>query len=140
MTVDFVARLISVLVTLQFVAFGWRINREIAMGDEGHRTWFPIPDFINTFSLISAVWFSIIVPLKTGQFGMLAKLALVIGYVFIAFHPISMAAHYRLWSKSGRSIYKTQGKDFPYLTGQEAFCVCISVVVAAVVGCYFLHG
>lgn len=38
--------LVSMIVALQFVAFGWRINREITVGDAGRKTWFPIPDVI----------------------------------------------------------------------------------------------
>ena len=34
--------LVPSILALQFVAFGWRINREIPVGDSGRKTWFPM--------------------------------------------------------------------------------------------------
>jgi hypothetical protein len=49
----------------------------------------------------------------------------------IAFHPISDAAHYRLFSKNGRSIYlKSPEGDYPWMTDQEKATVPLSVVLA----------
>lgn len=132
------------LIALQFVAFGWRINREIPLGDRGRRTWFPAPDWLNLVSLVSVVLMCVVVPLAAGDFGKVARTTLAVGYSLIAFHPISMAAHYRLFSEQGRWVYlKTRienGKsivdgDFPWMTGQEAVAVILSVVVASIVGC-----
>jgi len=38
------------LIALQFVAFGWRLNREIAVGDQQRRTWLPAVDWLNLIS------------------------------------------------------------------------------------------
>jgi hypothetical protein len=136
MSTDAAIQLVCLLVALQFAAFGWRIIREIAVEDAGRRTWLPVPDILNIFSMASVVLFSIILPFKTNQFGMTSKAVLVVGYVLIVFHPVSMAAHYRLWSGTGRTIYKD---DYPRMTGQEMFSVALSVVLAALSGCYILR-
>ena len=139
--------LVPVLITLQFVAFGWRINREIVVGDEKRRTWLPVSDCVNILSLLSVVSLCMVWPLATGEFNRGAKTALAIGYTLLALHPINMAAHYRLFSKAGRSIYLktsdnypyiTEG-DYPYITDQEARLLPISSVLATVVGCIVWH-
>jgi hypothetical protein len=59
---------VSMIVALHFAAFGWRINREIAVGDAGRRTWFPIPHSINIMSMLCVVVFCMMIPLSTGHF------------------------------------------------------------------------
>src|SRR5262245_11575782 len=49
--------LVPSILALQFLAFGWRINREIPVGDAGRKTWFPIPDVINILSMLCGVAF-----------------------------------------------------------------------------------
>jgi hypothetical protein len=53
------------LITLQFAAFGWRMNREInhGEGDRGH--WIPIPDVLNIGSLFATVVCLIVLPIAT---------------------------------------------------------------------------
>lgn len=43
MSSDIATRLVPLLVALQFAAFGWRINREIAVGDGAERRGFRCP-------------------------------------------------------------------------------------------------
>src|ERR1700722_8268162 len=92
--------LVSGLIALQFIAFGWRINREIAVGDQRRKTWLPMPDWLNLLSLLAVVLFCVALPLGFGAVRA-ASAVLSAGYVLIAFHPISEAAHYRLFSKNG---------------------------------------
>src|SRR5438876_4211063 len=94
------------LIALQFVAFGWRLNREIAVGDQQRRTWLPAVDWLNLISLFAVVSSCVALPLG---FGIVRASSAVssAGYVVIAFHPISEAADYRLFSKKGRSISLT---------------------------------
>lgn len=134
--------LVPVLLGLQFAAFGWRINREIEVGDQKRVTWLPVSDYLNIVSLLSVVSLCIVWPLSTGEFSRVAKTALAIGYTLVAFHPINVAAHYRLlFSKAGRSIYlKTPGGDYPYITGQEAISLAISLVMATIAGCSVWYG
>jgi len=81
------------------------------------------------------------VPISIGISGKVATAILSVGYSLIAFHPISEAAHYRLFSKGGRSIYrKTPDGDYPWITGQEIVSVLLSVVLATAAGCAAWHG
>jgi len=136
--------LVSALLALQFVAFGWRLNREITVGDKRSKTWLPLPDWLNLISFLAVVFWCVVIPLASGFFGKtpiatlsrVANTALVGGYVLIAFHPISEAAHYRLFSKDGRSIYKG---DYPWCTGQEILAVTLSLIFASLAGCFAWH-
>lgn len=105
--------LVPSILALQFVAFGWRINREIPVGDAGRKTWFPIPDVINIVSMLSVVAFCIVEPLKSGHFEGISRIVLAAAFVQIAFHPICMTGHYRLFSKHGRHIYTAREEDYP---------------------------
>lgn len=88
-----VQSLVPVLLALQFAAFGWRINREIQVGEGERKTWLPLPDYLNILSLLSVVAMCLIVPLATGEFARVSKTVLAIAYILIGFHPINMAAH-----------------------------------------------
>lgn len=128
--------LVPSLIALQFLAFGWRINREITVGDESRRTWFPAPDWLNIFWLLLVVGNCVVLPIATGRFGRVEQTTLAMGYTLIAFHPINMAAHYRLFSRDGRSVYlKDPDGDYPFTTGQEVLSLLVSVAFAALAGC-----
>lgn len=131
--------MVSLLVGFQVAAFGWRINREISVGDAGRKTWFPVPDVINILSMLSVVFFCVLTPLAKGQFQKSSEVVLAASYILFVFHPISMAAHYRLWGKEGRSFYTKQNRDYPYITGQEVASVCLSLVSAGVGVWYFIR-
>jgi hypothetical protein len=126
--------LAPVLLALEFVAFGWRINREIPLGDQGRRTWLPLADLINIASMLAVVVLCIVRPLAVGEFDRTARAMLAVGYILIAFHPVTTAAHYRLFSRRGRSIYAQVGQDYPYVTDQEIVTLSLSGFVAFVAG------
>ncbi|HEY7334327.1 MAG TPA: hypothetical protein VH639_05555 [Bryobacteraceae bacterium] len=136
MSADNVTRLVPPLIALQFAAFGWRINREISVGDAGRKTWLPLADTLNVVSMLSVIAFLVIIPLATDAFEKVGRAVLAAGYLLLSFHPITMAGHYRLFSKLGRSIYAHKGKDYPYATGQELFFFVLSLFLAA--GCAWL--
>lgn len=140
MTPDTLYRLAPPLIALQFAAFGWRVNREINLGDSGRATWIPIPDVLNIMSLLATVICLIVVPIATDSYFWLSRMVLGAGYVLIAFHPFTMAAHYRLWSKDGRNKYVTDGKDYPYATGEElvssSLSILLAVLAAACIGAH----
>ena len=123
--------LIPSILALQFVAFGWRISREIPVGDAGRKTWFPVPDIINILSMLCVVFFCVVVPLKSGHFDGISRVVLAAAFVLIAFHPICMAGHYRLFSTQGRHIYTLRGQDYSYCTVAEAMLVVVAVSLAA---------
>jgi hypothetical protein len=55
MTPDTLYRLSPPLIALQFIAFGWRVNREISLGDAARGTLVLIPDVLNIMSLFATV-------------------------------------------------------------------------------------
>jgi hypothetical protein len=136
MTPETLSRLAPPLIVLQFAAFGWRVNREINLPAAERQTYVPIPDCLNILSLFAAVICLIVIPIKTDAYLWLSRVVLGIGYVLIAFHPFTTAAHYRLWSRSGRSTYVTAQKDYPYATGEELVLSSFSVVVAILAAMY----
>ena len=123
--------LVPALIALQFIVFGWRINREVSLGDEGRRTWLLLSDYLNLISMLAVVALCVVLPLRTGAFPVVSRVALSVGYVLICFTPLIMAGHYRLFSREGRTIYNNR-KDVPWLTGQEAFLAALTVVIAAI--------
>jgi hypothetical protein len=135
MSADNVTRLVPPLIALQFAAFGWRINREISVGDANRKTWLPLPDVVNISSMLTVVAFLVIIPLASDAFERISRGVLAAGYLLLAFHPTTMAAHYRLFSK-GRSIYTQRGQDYPYATGQEIFMLVLSLALAGAVAWY----
>jgi hypothetical protein len=131
--------LVPVLIALQFAAFGWRVNREIAVGDQKRRTWFPVPNILNIMALLSVVAACVLTPLATQKFDTFPKTVLSIGYALIALHPINVAAHYRLFSRDGRSVYINQGEDYPYLTDHEKVTLVITLLVTVAIGLFVYY-
>jgi hypothetical protein len=136
MAPDTLYRLAPPLIALQFAAFGWRVNREINLGDGGRATWIAIPDVLNIMSLLATVICLIVVPIATDSYFWLSRMILGAGYVLIAFHPFTVAAHCRLWSREGKSRYVTDRKDYPYATGEELVSSSLSVVLAVLAAAY----
>ncbi len=93
---DTLYRFAPLLIALQFAAFGWRINRELNLGYAERGTFVLIPDVLNIMGLIAAVIFLIVLPLATDTYFWLSRMVLAAGYVLIAFHPFTVAAHDRL--------------------------------------------
>jgi len=94
--------LVSLLMGLQYAAFGWRINREISVGDRGEQTWLPLADILNLSNFCLTIIFCILIPLKHDSFGNISKAFLASGLVLVFFHPINMLAHYELLDNKGR--------------------------------------
>jgi len=130
--------IISLVVALQFAAFGWRINREISVGDKGEKTWLPLTDRVNFLSMFLTLTCCILLPLFLGRFSRLSMSVFGFSSVLIFWHPISMAAHYELLAGPGRRRYAKEiasGKaiDFeilPYAPRQERISVLASLIVA----------
>jgi hypothetical protein len=136
MAPDTLFRLAPPLIILQFAAFAWRVNREINLGVAERQTYIPIPDCLNILSLFATVICLIVIPIATDAYLWLSRIVLVIGYVLIAFHPLTIAAHYRLWSRGVRSKFSAAGKDDPYATGEELVLSSLSVVFAILAAVY----
>jgi hypothetical protein len=122
----------AILIAMQIAALGWRINREVPLGDQGRRTWFPVSDYLNIISMGLVIYFCIIAPLNTGAKGEAYKNILSLGFILMGMHPINLIGHYRFVSRYGRSIYK----DYPYITDHEWITLSLTAVI--VVG-YLLY-
>jgi hypothetical protein len=136
MTPDTLYRLAPPLIVLQFIAFGWRVNREISLSDTDRGTWVLIPDVLNIISLLAAVICLIVLPIATDSYFWLSRIVLGAGYVLIAFHPFTTAAHYCLWSTGGKSKYIADGKHYRYATVEELVSSSLSVVLAISAAAY----
>jgi hypothetical protein len=136
MTPDTLYRLAPPLIALQFVAFGWRVNREINLRDADRGSWIPVPDVLNIMSLFATVICLIVVPIAIDAYFWLSRIVLGAGYVLIAFHPFTVAAHYRLWSRESKSGNVADGKDNPYATGEELLSASLSMILAVLSAFY----
>jgi|ERR1700678_3636263 hypothetical protein len=136
MTPETLYRLAPPLIALQFVAFGWRVNREINLRDADRGSWIPVPDVLNIMSLLATVICLIVVPIATDTYFWLSRIVLGAGYVLLAFHPFTMAAHYRLWRRERKSGNVTDGKVNPYATGEELLSASVSMILAVLSAFY----
>lgn len=118
----------GILIAMQIATLGWRINREIPLGDAGRKTWFPLADYANVVSLVSVILFCVLGPLNHIDTVVFSKIALSIGFILIAMYPINLIGHYRFASRFGRSIYTQRGRDYPYITDHEWFTVSLTVI------------
>ena len=127
---------VPVILSLLFAAFGWRIAREIAVGDQGRKTWLLFADYLNFLSMVGVLVFCVVIPLKTNTFDSASRVTMAVSFVLIVFYPIILAGHYRLFSKKGRSIYEKQGRDYPWITDQVAVLIIVALICAAIAGWY----
>jgi hypothetical protein len=125
--------LVSALLALQFVVIGWRISREIEMGDRGRRTWLLLPDVVNMPLMLAVVVCCIVLPVKNGEFALISRAVLAAGYMFICFTPFAIAGHYRLFSTASR------GRPTLWATGQEIFFVVLGLLATAGAVYFIMH-
>nr|VFJ47431.1 MAG: hypothetical protein BECKDK2373C_GA0170839_101829 [Candidatus Kentron sp. DK] len=138
--------LVSLLIGLQFASFGWRIHREITVGDLGEKTWFPILDKLNLASMFITFLACILLPLVTGEFGQISRAVLGSALLLLILHPVNMLGHYELLTESGRLKYSRKigekkgiaFEELIYFPRQEAISVGISLLLAVTVG-YFVY-
>jgi hypothetical protein len=131
--------LISVVLSLHFVIFGWRISREISLGDQQRRTWLLVGDYLILISMLAMLAFCIITPIITKTFSTISEVCLAVSSVLAIFYPVILAGHYRLFSSKGRSIYAAQDRDVAYVTDQEWLILFLALVAALATG-YFVAG
>jgi hypothetical protein len=124
----------AILIAMQIAVLGWRINREIPLGDKGRRTWFPVADYVNVLSLISVILYCVVLPLNGSEEPEIAKIVLTIGFILMGMYPINMIGHYRFMSPRGRSIYeKPEGEwDYPYITDHERVTLAVTAFLILV--------
>jgi hypothetical protein len=133
MAPDTLYRLAPPLIALQFATLGWRANREINLGDDRRATFIPAPDVLNIMGLLATAACLIVLPIVTDSYFWLPRMVLGAGYVLLAFHPLTVAAHYRLGSRGGKNKYITDGREYPYATGEEIVLTSLSLACAVFV-------
>lgn len=122
--------LVSLVLALQFAVFGWRIAREISVGDQGRKTWLLISDYLNLISMLAVLALCIILPLISDVFSSISRTCLAVAFVLTIFYPVTLAAHYRLFFNKGR-------QKSVYVTDQERIVLVITLLCATVAG-YFI--
>ena len=134
----------GILLGLQFAAFGWRVNREINIIDEDRRTWLPLPDILNIVSLISVVVFCVVLPLAWKEYGVWSLRILAGAAILIAFHPLTMAAHYGIPYRKKRPErlvchenhdHNDDCYDAKYAPVEELITIFVSLIVTIVAMC-----
>lgn len=134
--------LISFTLAAQFALFHLRIKREIDVGDDGHLTWFPVPDIINILSMLIVMVFCVVLPLAHHQqYDNISVVVFTIAAVLLAFHPICMIGHYQLFSEQGRLTDKRGklGAHTPYCTKPEAILIVLAIACATAAGVYVMR-
>ena len=136
MTPETLYRLAPPLIGLQFLALGWKVNREINAPKTERQTVIPLPDVINIMSLFATVGCLVVLPMVTESYDWLSRIVLGSGYVLIAFYPFTVAAHYRLWTRETPSRKTKDGAESPYLNREELLTSILSVVIAGIAATY----
>jgi len=136
MTRETLYNLAPPLIALQFFAFGWRVNREIHAAEDERQGVIPLPDVINIMSLFVTVGCAIVLPIATESYFWLSRMVVSVAYVLIAFHPLAIAAHYRLWKREGARRQARNAVSSHYVNREELAVSLLSVLVAALVAAY----
>ena len=136
MTQETFYRLAPPLIALQFLSIGWTVNREINVADADRQIVIPLPDVINIVSLFATVGCLVVIPIATESYFWLSRMVLGCAYVLLAFHPFTVAAHYRLWNRKGRAMKAANGACPPYINREELITSALAIVIAIVVATY----
>ena len=133
MTPDTLYKLTPPLISLQFLALCWTVNREIKIAGAERQSVIPLPDVINILSLFATVGCLVVLPLATESYLWLSRMILGAAYVLIAFHPFTVAAQYQLWRRKERRENVTDGAGSPYANRQQCMISLFSVLIATAV-------
>ena len=132
--------LVVATISIQFVFFGWRVLREIAVGDKGPkeggpwRTWLPWPDRVNLVSLCLVTIWCIVAPIISGHFTAASRAVLVNAVVLWMCHPFSVACHYELFRGGRYVVYGGGPEKWPLVTNSERKMVIASVLLSVGAG------
>ncbi len=132
MTPETLYRLAPPLICLQFFALGWRVNREISVPNTERQPVIPLPDVINIISLFTTVGCLVVLPMVTESYYWLSRIVLAGGYVLIAFYPITVAAHFGLWTREVPSRKIRDRANSPYVNREELISSILSILIAGV--------
>lgn len=125
---------VMILLGLQLAAFSWRLVREINDNEPHPFPWVPVPDNVNVGAMLAVVYFCIVAPMTTTglrlfSVGVMGRASFAAATVLLAFHPLVVASHYRLW----RGQRQTDETKLPYCSAQELLVQLVALAAAAVV-------
>jgi hypothetical protein len=112
------------------------VNREIHAADDERQGVIPLPDVINIMSLFATVGCVIVLPIATESYFWLSRMVVSGAYVLIAFHPLAVAAHHRLWRREGIRRQARDGAGPHNVIREELAVSLLSVLIATVVAAY----
>jgi heme/copper-type cytochrome/quinol oxidase subunit 2 len=130
MTQETLHLLAAPLFMLQFLAFGWSVHREINTAKPDRQIVLSLPDVVNLLSMFATVGCLIVVPIATDSHAQLSRIVLGFAYVLIAFHPVAVAAHYRLWSRTTKRSEVGQKPNSWYVNREELAISVFSITIA----------
>lgn len=130
MTQETLHVLAALLFMLQFLAFGWSVHREINAAKPDRQVVLSLPDVVNLLSMFATVGCAIILPIATDSHAQLARIVLGFAYVLIAFHPVALASHYRLWSRTSNRSEVEQNANSLYVNREELATSVFSIMIA----------
>ena len=114
----------GVLLGFQVAIFQMRLSREIAVGDEGMRTWMPPSDVLNLGSMVVTAIGVFILPIL-GWVGINMAMRLF-GLALLLFvgYPFALAGHY--------DMYNRQPRTGVYCTRQEKAVLVVAMTIVLV--------
>jgi hypothetical protein len=108
------------------------VNREINAPNTERQPVIPLPDVINIMSLFTTVGCLVVLPMVTESYSWITRIVLGGGYVLIAFYPITVAAHFGLWTRDVPSRKIRDRANSPYVNREELITSILSILIAGV--------
>ncbi len=141
MTQETLHLLAAPLFMLQFLAFGWSVHREINTAKPDRQIVLSLPDVVNLLCMFATVGCAIVLSIATESYFWLSRMVVSGAYVMIAFYPLAIAAHYRLWRREGIRMRVGDGAGSHYVNREELAVSLLSFLIAIVVAAYLgMHG
>jgi hypothetical protein len=106
------------------------------LADTERQSVIPLPDVINIMSMFTTIGCLVVMPIATDSYMWLSRMILGGAYVLLAFYPITVAAHHRLWTRAVMSRKPADGAGFRYANSEELLTSFLSVLVATAFATY----
>jgi hypothetical protein len=114
----------GVVFGLQASAFGWRIKREIAVGEKGLLTWFPVAAYLNVVGMAIILLCVFALPILGVVDQAFVRRAFGLVIILFIGYWIALAGHYEVLRPGSRS--------YRYFPLQERIVVSIIVMCALI--------
>lgn len=125
MTLNELLQIAGILIGFQLTIFTFRMTRELSL--DRQKRWFPLPDFINLFSVLISVCFLFLYPLKNIDTFDIKLCQKLFGFSILLFvvYPFALIGHYDLFAKASKRI-----TDQKYVTRQEIVVMIIGGIMS----------